>query len=179
MSAVASLAPRETGIWQPRQPDKAPADAVGWRPRHRTQAHPPRPAQSRYRAENVLQGSPTDFTSGPAADFERSGQSHNAIFQRPPSGSFRPSFIDGVVSPGGELFSRRAGVLPNLLGWRRRSAGGCVLVDVEQVGEMLLGGAHIGEHALHAGPSLGAVVVEQHGFFDAGEFVEQFAYRQV
>ena len=96
----------------------------------------------------------------------------------PPSGSFRPSLIDGLVSPGGELFSRRAGVLPNWLGCRR-SAGGCVLVDVEQVGEMLLGGVHVGEHALYAGPSLAAVVIEQHGFLDAGEFVEQFAYRQV
>ena len=76
-------------------------------------------------------------------------------------------------------FRAGAGVLPNLLGWCRRSAGGCVLVYVEQVGEMLLGGAHVGEHALHAGPSLAAVVVEQHGFFDAGKFVEQFAYRQV
>ena len=67
-----------------------------------------------------------------------------------------------------------------MLGWCRRSAGGCVLVYVEQVGEMLLGGVHVGEHALHAGPSpLAAVVVEQHGFFDAGKFVEQFAYRQV
>ena len=52
-------------------------------------------------------------------------------------------------------------------------------MDVEQVGEALLGGVHVGEHALDTGASLGAVVVEQHGFFDAGKFVEQFAYRQV
>jgi hypothetical protein len=42
------------------------------------------------------------------------------------------------------------------------------LADVEQVGEALLGGAVVGEHALGAGPAFAAVVVEQHGFLDAG-----------
>jgi hypothetical protein len=44
-------------------------------------------------------------------------------------------------------------------------AGRRVLVDAEQVGQALLGGGHVGEHALHAGASFAAVVVEQHGFF--------------
>jgi len=52
-------------------------------------------------------------------------------------------------------------------------------VDVEQVGQALLGGAHVGEHAPRAGASFATVVVEQHGPLDAGELVEQFAYGQV
>jgi len=33
-----------------------------------------------------------------------------------------------------------------------------------------------GEHASGAGAAFAAVVVEQHGFLDAGEVVEQFGY---
>jgi hypothetical protein len=53
------------------------------------------------------------------------------------------------------------------------------LVDVEQVGEALLGGVHVGEQAAGAGASFAAVVVEQDGFADAGEFGEEFAHGQV
>ena len=49
-------------------------------------------------------------------------------------------------------------------------------MDVEQVREALLGGGGVGEHAAGARAAFAAVVVEQHGFTDAGEFGEQFAY---
>ena len=93
------------------------------------------------------------------------------------SGSFRDALIGDAVLPGGRVFSGSVGVLPNL-SWtvRRGSAGGRVSVDVEQLDQFSLGGGHVGEHALHAGTSLAAVVVEQHGFFDTGELVEQFTY---
>jgi hypothetical protein len=51
-------------------------------------------------------------------------------------------------------------------------AGGCVAVDAEQVGEALLGGVHVGEHASGAGSAFASVVVEQDGLLDAGESVE-------
>ena len=89
-----------------------------------------------------------------------------------PSGSFRPLLIVGLVSPGGAVFSGRLVYYPTRGVGRGWSAGGCVLVDCEQVGESLLGGAHVGEHALHAGTSLAAVMVEQHGLLDASELVE-------
>jgi hypothetical protein len=50
-------------------------------------------------------------------------------------------------------------------------------VDVEHVGQLLLDGIGVGEHALGSGTAFGAVVVEQDGFLDAGEFGEQFADR--
>ena len=97
----------------------------------------------------------------------------NATGTSPPaSGSFRPLLIVGLVSPGGAVFSGRLVYYPTRGVGRGWSAGGCVLVDCEQVGESLLGGAHVGEHALHAGTSLAAVMVEQHGLLDASELVE-------
>jgi hypothetical protein len=59
------------------------------------------------------------------------------------------------------------------------SAGGCVAVDVEQVGELLLGGGHVGEHAAGAGAAFAAVVVEEHGFLDPAEGGEEFGDGQV
>ena len=53
---------------------------------------------------------------------------------------------------------------------------GANLLMSEQVGESLLGGVHVGEHALHAGTSFTTVMVEQDGFLDAGERVEQFTH---
>ena len=72
------------------------------------------------------------------------------------------------------------GVLPKVGGWCLCwSAGGCVAVDVEEVGQAFLGGGGVGEHASGAGAAFAAVVVEQDGFADAGEFGEQFAHRHV
>src|SRR5258705_2829313 len=66
------------------------------------------------------------------------------------------------------------------LGGRRVwSAGGGVLVGVEQVGQLLLDRGCVGEHALGSGAAFGAVVVEQDGFLDAGEFGQEFTHRQV
>ena len=48
------------------------------------------------------------------------------------------------------------------------------MVDVEQVREALFGGIHVGDHASGSGAAFGAVV-EQDGFLDAGEGVEEFA----
>ena len=46
------------------------------------------------------------------------------------------------------------------------------MADVEQVGQALLGRAQLGEHALYAGTTLAAVVVEQDSLLDAGELIE-------
>ena len=89
------------------------------------------------------------------------------------SGSFRPWSLAGVVCAGQWLFLWVVCVLPIVGG---RLAGGCVAVDVEEVGEAVLGGGGVGEHAAGAGASFAAVVVEQDGLFDAGEFVEQFTH---
>jgi hypothetical protein len=51
--------------------------------------------------------------------------------------------------------------------------------DAEQVGELVLGGVHVGEQSLGSGTAFAAVVVEQDGFADAGEFGEEFTYGQV
>ena len=71
-----------------------------------------------------------------------------------------------VVFVGGVCITHRRG----------RLAGGCVAVDAEEVGEAVLGGGGVGEHAAGAGASFAAVMVEQDGLFDAGEFVEQFTH---
>jgi hypothetical protein len=92
-----------------------------------------------------------------------------------PSGSFRPWLIVEAVSAGRTVWAGGVGVLPTWPVWAW-SAGRCVAVDVEQVGQALLGWAHLGEHAPGAGASLAAVVVEQHGFLDAGQLRQQLAY---
>ena len=56
------------------------------------------------------------------------------------------------------------------------SAGRCVAVEGEEVGEAVLGVGGVGEHATGAGAAFAAVVVEQHGLSDAVEFVQEFAY---
>ncbi len=65
------------------------------------------------------------------------------------------------------------GCITHLLGV---SAGGCVAVEGEYFGEAVLGCGGVGEHAAGAGSAFGAVVVEQDGFLDSVEFVEEFAY---
>jgi len=59
------------------------------------------------------------------------------------------------------------------------SAGGGVSVDAEQVGQLLLLGAGVGEHASGAGAAFAAVVEQQHGFLDAGQGGQQLTHGQV
>src|SRR6266702_3494529 len=92
--------------------------------------------------------------------------------------SFRPSLIVEGVSAGRTVWAGGVGVLPNSPVWAW-SAGRCVAVNVEQVGQALLGGVHVGEHAPSPGAAFAAVVVEQHGFLDAGQLGQQLADRQV
>ena len=56
------------------------------------------------------------------------------------------------------------------------SAGRRVALEREEVVELVLLGGHAGEHALGAGAPLAAVVEEQDGFLDAGEFGQQFTH---
>jgi len=47
-------------------------------------------------------------------------------------------------------------------------------VECEEFGEVVLGGGGLGEHAAGLGAATGGGV-DQHGFLDAGQGVEQFA----
>src|SRR5665648_751442 len=60
-----------------------------------------------------------------------------------------------------------------------RSARRRVALHSEQLGQAALGRAHVGEHAAGAGAAFAAVVVEQHGLFDAAQGGQQLAHREV
>jgi hypothetical protein len=88
--------------------------------------------------------------------------------------------IDGLICPGEAVFSGRAGVLPNWWGWPLLVSG-WVRIGVCRTGRPSLCWVGVMSVSMRwtQGSAFAAVVVEQHGFLDAGELVEQFAYRQV
>src|SRR5665648_798240 len=95
------------------------------------------------------------------------------------SGSFPArSVLSGVCAaqPG---VSALLDVVPKVGCATVRSAGRCVALDVEQLGQAALGRAHVGEHAAGAGAAFAASVVEQHGLFDAAQGGQQLAHREV
>jgi hypothetical protein len=47
--------------------------------------------------------------------------------------------------------------------------GGRVALDVGELGQLLLGVVHVGEHPACSWSAFAAVVVEQHGLADAGQ----------
>lgn len=58
--------------------------------------------------------------------------------------------------------------------WVYDLSAGCPAVQVEDLGEVILGGGGLGEHAVGFGAPAGGEV-DQDGLLDAGQDVEQFA----
>src|SRR5665647_3595470 len=121
--------------------------------------------------------SPTRRTE--SANSEQTLPATDLVMMPPPSGSFPArSVLSGVCAaqPG---VSALLDVVPKVGCATVRSAGRCVALDVEQLGQAALGRAHVGEHAAGAGAAFAAVVVEQHGLFDAAQGGQQLAHREV